>query len=45
MHQCQNVHENVHDVEASVEKVMLKYVSFDLVEQLRKTEEEVRIEA
>ena len=36
--------QKVSDIAASIERVMLKHVSFDLVEKMHKTEEEVRTE-
>ena len=41
----QHVHQKVHDIATPMERVMPEQVSFDLVEQLQKKEEEVRVEA
>ena len=37
----QTVHQKVHELETSVEKVMPEHVNFDLVEHMQKIEEEV----
>ena len=35
------MHQNVHDIAASVERIKLEHVSFDLVEHMQKVEEDV----